>query len=265
MINFETYINNLKYISENAAKLKKNEIIDKINDIIHDYDFAKHSENFDSTNDFSYNTEELNFYEGQLMPIIMAMNLEIEKNDEREKPIKLNLSKYSERALSKLNVLFRKRQIISPKEAEENCNNFSYLLEKYNTFLELIDWINDHNVSMLVDRLLFCSYLGISLESYEKFLTSSDEKISSIFLSIENMYLSQKTNASEMGTRSNTAIKTNLSYDKVGSGLVPKDTNIINTKVENVLAIADILSKAKALGYTPQKNIIDADFTEENK
>ena len=105
MINFETYINNLKYISENAAKLKKNEIIDKINDIIHDYDFAKHSENFDSTNDFSYNTEELNFYEGQLMPIIMAMNLEIEKNDEREKPIKLNLSKYSERALSKLKKL----------------------------------------------------------------------------------------------------------------------------------------------------------------
>ena len=112
--------------------------------------------------------------------------------------------------------------------------------------------------------MLFCSYLNISADAYDNFLYSSDEIIKSIFQSIENMYISQKLNASEIGTRNSSAIRTNLSYSKIGAGLTPKDNgNDVNT-LNKVLTVAEIIRKAQALGYDPKKESVIETKIKEN-
>ena len=219
------YINNLEVLIENSKKLKKQEIIDEIYKLYEEIkcDFENPLEDSSIENISKEDVEELEFYKQELLPLIDKQNEEILASKYSEKPMKIDLKRYTELIVSKLNILFRKKQIVLQSQAESLCLNTVYLEKKFYTFITLIEWINDNGVSILIDRMLFCSYLNISADAYDNFLYSSDEIIKSIFQSIENMYISQKLNASEIGTRNSSAIRTNLSYSKIGAGLTPKD------------------------------------------
>lgn len=248
------YINNFEVLIENTKKLKKQEIIDEIialyNQVKNDFTNANNDDE-NVENDF---LEELEFYKEKLKPLIDKQNEEIAISKYSEKPVKIDLKRYTELIVSKLNILFRQREIVSQSKSEMLCTNVVYLENKYRLFIALIEWINDNGISVLIDRMLFCSYLNISVDAYDNFLYSNDETIQTIFASIENMYISQKLNASEIGTRNSSAIRTNLSYSKVGAGLTPKDNIQDSNATKDVITVSEILRKAMALGYDPKDN-----------
>lgn len=259
----DNIIKSLELILDNFKLLKKQEIFDELDSLVDTLKKGNFETKKISTKNFDTEEDELEFYKKNLQSVIKQRDGAKYNCEYAEKPRKFDAKPFNEKILTKLNILFRKRIFISENEAELNCENYLYLENRYNTFLDLIDWINDNDFSLLVDRLLFCSFLHIKLEAYERFLVSSDENIRSIFLSIENMYISQKTNASELGTRNPNATRTNLSYEKVGAGLTPNDNNNTAEAVKDMLNIAEIMRKARSLGYSPndEKSIVDYDYT----
>lgn len=268
-IQVKEYLNNLEVLIENSSKLKKQEIIDEVYKLYEQIksDFFSIDIPSNNINDDVIITpadyEELEFYKQELRKIIDERENEIEQNKSRLKPMNIDLKPYTERIVSKLNILFRKKQIVLQSQAESLCLNNIYLEKRYHTFISLIEWINDNGISILIDRMLFCSYLNISADAYDNFLNSNDETIKSIFQSIENMYISQKLNASEIGTRNSTAIRTNLSYSKIGAGLTPKDNDNSINNLNKALSIAEIIRKAQSLGYNPnEEKIIEVEIKE---
>lgn len=258
------HLKSLEVLIENCSKIKKIEIIEELQQIYVNFKALLDTDEIIQINDTTDEDEqELEFYKSQLMPLIQKYEEEINTAKYSEKPIKIDFRRYTELIISKLNILFRKQQIVLQSQAEAFCLNPIYLERKYRTFIALIEWINDNGISILIDRILFCSYLNISSESYDNFLNSVDETIRTIFLSIEQMYISQKLNASEIGTRNANAIRTNLSYSQVGAGLTPKDNNNSIENINKALTVAEIMRKAQALGYNPKKeNVIEAEIKE---
>lgn len=265
ILQINDHLKNLEILMENISKLKKVEIEDELKKIYLDFKSLLNVDEIIQVSDSSNeDVEELENYKSQLYPIIQNYMNDVKTMNYSEKPIRIDFKRYTELIISKLNIIFRKQQIVLQSHAESLCLNPIYLEKKYHTFISLIEWINDNGISILIDRILFCSYLNISYEAYDNFLNSPDETIKSIFSSIENMYISQKLNASEIGTRSSNAIRTNLSYSKVGAGLTPKDNAPNLNGLNKVLTVAEIMRKAQALGYepTPEENIIEAKYKE---
>lgn len=203
-------------------------------------------------------------YKSELSNIVYNMNVKIEANEQRVKPIKLDLSPYYEQATIKLISMFNKNgSLLTNDEARSKYSDIDFLEQKYKSFVELIEWCNTQGLSIIPDRIMVCSYLRITLEIYEEFLNSNaNEKIQNIFKSIENYIISLRLNAGEMGTRNSGAIKTNVSYDLVGNSLKPND-NAIKTNNNLIITNEDIIQKMKKLGFTggneerENKKIID--------
>lgn len=224
------------------------------------------------SNDISNYIDMLNykllFYKSELIDIINDLKEEILKNDtQRRKPIPIDKKPYYERATSRLMLLFRKQMISSKEEFLSKYNeNFSYLKTEFDTFWELIDWLQQNNISVLPDRIMICAYLGITIETYNDILHFCNNKqIKNIFQMFEENIISGKLNASEIGTRNNNAVKTNVSYDKVGNSLSPKDstpkiiTNNLNISNE------EILEKMRMAGYRGLNNSNDSDQSSSDK
>lgn len=204
---------------------------------------------------YDYENEDLQYYIDNISEIIVQQDKEIALNEERDKPVKLNLKIYVSRMITKLNYLFRQTKILSKEEAINLYNDFDYLNKKYNTFLKLIDYINGHNIDLIPDRILFSAYLRINVDQYQYFLTSSpNSDVRNIFNSIEEFIITTKMNASELGTRNNQAIKTNLSYDKVGNSIKPNDVPQITNNTLS-LTYEDVLKKMIGNGYNPEDPI----------
>lgn len=203
-------------------------------------------------------------YKSELSDIVYNMKVKIEANEQRAKPIKLDLSPYYEQATIKLISMFNKNgSLLTNDEARSKYNDIEFLEKKYKSFVDLIEWCNTQELSIIPDRIMVCSYLRITLEIYEEFLNSNaNEKIQNIFKSIENYIISLRLNAGEMGTRNSGAIKTNVSYDLVGNSLKPND-NAIKTNNNLIITNEDIIQKMRKLGFTggsekkENKNIID--------
>lgn len=203
-------------------------------------------------------------YKSELSDIVYNMKVKIEANEQRAKPIKLDLSPYYEQATIKLISMFNKNgSLLTNDEARSKYNDIEFLEKKYKSFVDLIEWCNTQELSIIPDRIMICSYLRITLEIYEEFLNSNaNEKIQNIFKSIENYIISLRLNAGEMGTRNSSAIKTNVSYDLVGNSLKPND-NAIKTNNNLIITNEDIIQKMKKLGFTggseerENKKIID--------
>ena len=190
-------------------------------------------------------------YKSELSDIVYNMKVKIEANEQRAKPIKLDLSPYYEQATIKLISMFNKNgSLLTNDEARSKYNDIEFLEKKYKSFVDLIEWCNTQELSIIPDRIMICSYLRITLEIYEEFLNSNaNEKIQNIFKSIENYIISLRLNAGEMGTRNSSAIKTNVSYDLVGNSLKPND-NAIKTNNNLIITNEDIIQKMKKLGFT---------------
>lgn len=190
-------------------------------------------------------------YKSELIDIINDMIQEQDKYINMDKPIIIDKKIYYERAVNKLMAMFSKNGIpYSSEEANEIYGNIKYLERKYNTFIELIDWVNQNGLSVCPDRIMFCAYMRITIDQYQDFLKyTNDEKIGNVFKSIENYIITLRLNAGEIGTRNSSAIKTNVSYDKVGNNLSPKDSGqTINKNL--IITNEDIFNKMRKLGFS---------------
>lgn len=97
-------------------------------------------------NDLLYN------YKHYFIDLIETLNKEIEFNRSQIKPIRTDFRPYNEKAYSKLNYLFRKDNILSGEEIKNNCDDFEWLQNKCNIFLELINWLNDNKLSIIPEK-----------------------------------------------------------------------------------------------------------------
>lgn len=193
---------------------------------------------------------ELLLYKSEMTDIICDMQKEINTYANKDKPILIDKKPYYEKATTKLISIFNK--INTPytnEEAKKIYSDINLITKKYKIFIELIDWVNQNGLSVCPDRIMFCAFLGITIETYQEFLIyHQNEKIKNIFKSIENYIITLKLNAGEIGTRNSGAIKTNVSYDKVGNNLSPKDSGqTINKNI--ILTNEDIYNKMRLMGF----------------
>ena len=158
-----------------------------------------------------------------------------------------------------MNSMFRKQPLLTDNEITEKIGDYDYLQKKYNIFIELLEWINEQGIAVIPDRILFSAFLGININDYQRFLNYTDRNIQSIFRSIEEYIITSKMNAGEIGSRNNNAIKTNLSYEKVGNNLTPKDNPQNNTTNNVLITNNDILNRMRNLGYQAPKHNIGYD------
>lgn len=198
----------------------------------------------------------LYLYKCEIIDIVNEMNSEINWWKAQERPKEIERKLYVEKCTSKLNSMFRKQPLLSDDEITSKIGNYDYLYEKYNIFIELLEWINEQGIAVIPDRILFSAFLGINIDDYQRFLNYTDRNIQSIFRSIEEYIITSKMNAGEIGSRNNNAIKTNLSYEKVGNNLTPKDNPQNNTTNNVLITNNDILNRIRNLGYqAPKRNI----------
>lgn len=200
------------------------------------------------------NKDILYLYKSELIDIIHEMNDEINWWKSQERPKEIDRKMYVEKCTSKLNTVFRRQPLLTEDEVTEKIANYDYLNKKYQIFIELLEWINEKGIAVIPDRLLFSAYLGISVNDYQRFLNyQQDKRIQAIFRSIEEYIITSKMNAGEIGSRNNNAIKTNLSYEKVGNNLTPKDNPQNNTTNNLLITNQDIVNKMRKLGYQGQQ------------
>lgn len=200
------------------------------------------------------NSDILYLYKVEVFDIIADMNAEINWWKAQERPKEIDRKMYVEQCTSKLNTVFRRQPLLTEDEVTEKIGNYNYLNEKYQIFIELLEWINEKGIAVIPDRLLFSAYLGISVNDYQRFLNyQQDKRIQAIFRSIEEYIITSKMNAGEIGSRNNNAIKTNLSYEKVGNNLTPKDNPQNNTTNNLLITNQDIVNKMRKLGYQGQQ------------
>ena len=103
--------------------------------------------------------------------------------------------------------------------------------------------------------------MRISVDTYVDFLSFfENEKVQNVFKKVEEFIITLRLNAGENGTRNSSAIKTNVSYDKVGNNLTPKDSSNVKTTNNLIVTNEDIFNKMRALGFTGKpKDYIDND------
>ena len=212
-------------------------------------DFAEHLENDINTYIYKLYNDELLIYQSELIGLIADMKIHETNCLCREKPITPNLKPYYEKATSKILSVFNRNIPYTSEEARNKYSDIDCLERKYKIFIEFIEWCNENGLSVIPDRIMFCAYMQINLDTYQEFLTSgNNEKIQSVFQAIENYIISLRLSAGEIGTRNSNAIKTNVSYDKVGNSLSPKDNGqTINKNL--IITNEDIFNKMRALGF----------------
>lgn len=175
------------YKDEDVLTCRDREMKEKIDNLIKEIE--KHLDRV--KNDELYN------YKKNFIPIINDLICEINFNRNQEKPIKTDFKPFNERAYSKLNYLFRKNKLLSDEEAKMIYDNESdTLYNKYEIFLELINWLNDNDLSIIPEKTLFSAYLGISVETYNNLLNySSNINVRNVFKNIDEYFTTNQFGA----------------------------------------------------------------------
>lgn len=133
----------------------------------------------------------------QFVNIINELKYEIEFNRSLDKPIKTDIKPYNEKAYSKLNYIFRKQKLLSDDEAKIVYeNDYDKLFDKYQKFLELINWLNDNGLSIIGEKTLFSAYLNISVETYNNLLKYANNiEVRNLFISIDEYFTTNQFGA----------------------------------------------------------------------
>lgn len=134
--------------------------------------------------------DELYHYKHYFASLIRELETEKLFNKSQLKPIKTDMQPYNEKAYNKLNYLFRKQDILADEEIEEQYErNIDNLKNKYNLFIDLIDWLNSKGFSIIPEKTLFSAFLGINVETYNDILKkSSDVNVRNLFQSIDEYF-----------------------------------------------------------------------------
>ena len=231
-----------KYDDDNIITVRDKETRDNLEKMINEIE--KHINSV--KNDLLYN------YKHYFIDLIETLNKEIEFNRNQIKPIRTDFRPYNEKAYSKLNYLFRKDNILSGEEIKNNCDDFEWLQNKCNIFLELINWLNDNKLSIIPEKTLFSAYLGISVDYYNDLLNNaSDIKIRNLLKSIDEYFTTNQFGALISDDRKSLErIQKTKTY---GQEMLQTQPDVLNVNTTNVLSLSDIKKQIES----KKKNIID--------
>lgn len=231
-----------KYDDDNIITIRDKETRDNLEKMINEIE--KHINSV--KNDLLYN------YKHYFIDLIETLNQEIEFNRNQIKPIRTDFRPYNEKAYSKLNYLFRKDNILSGEEIKNNCDDFEWLQNKCNIFLELINWLNDNKLSIIPEKTLFSAYLGISVDYYNDLLNNaSDVKIRNLLKSIDEYFTTNQFGALISDDRKSLErIQKTKTY---GQEMLQTQPDVLNVNTNNVLSLSDIKKQIES----KKKNIID--------
>lgn len=231
-----------KYDDDNIITVRDKETRDNLEKMINEIE--KHINSV--KNDLLYN------YKHYFIDLIETLNKEIEFNRNQIKPIRTDFRPYNEKAYSKLNYLFRKDNILSGEEIKNNCDDFEWLQNKCNIFLELINWLNDNKLSIIPEKTLFSAYLGISVDYYNDLLNNaSDVKIRNLLKSIDEYFTTNQFGALISDDRKSLErIQKTKTY---GQEMLQTQPDVLNVNTTNVLSLSDIKKQIES----KKKNIID--------
>lgn len=231
-----------QYDDDNIITIRDKETRDNLEKMINEIE--KHINSV--KNDLLYN------YKHYFIDLIETLNKEIEFNRSQIKPIRTDFRPYNEKAYSKLNYLFRKDNILSGEEIKNNCDDFEWLQNKCNIFLELINWLNDNKLSIIPEKTLFSAYLGISVDYYNDLLNNaSDIKIRNLLKSIDEYFTTNQFGALISDDRKSLErIQKTKTY---GQEMLQTQPDVLNVNTTNVLSLSDIKKQIES----KKKNIID--------
>ena len=231
-----------QYDDDNIITIRDKETRDNLEKMI--IEIEKHINSV--KNDLLYN------YKHYFIDLIETLNKEIEFNRSQIKPIRTDFRPYNEKAYSKLNYLFRKDNILSGEEIKNNCDDFEWLQNKCNIFLELINWLNDNKLSIIPEKTLFSAYLGISVDYYNDLLNNaSDIKIRNLLKSIDEYFTTNQFGALISDDRKSLErIQKTKTY---GQEMLQTQPDVLNVNTTNVLSLSDIKKQIES----KKKNIID--------
>ena len=231
-----------QYDDDNIITIRDKETRDNLEKMINEIE--KHINSV--KNDLLYN------YKHYFIDLIETLNKEIEFNRNQIKPIRTDFRPYNEKAYSKLNYLFRKDNILSGEEIKNNCDDFEWLQNKCNIFLELINWLNDNKLSIIPEKTLFSAYLGISVDYYNDLLNNaSDIKIRNLLKSIDEYFTTNQFGALISDDRKSLErIQKTKTY---GQEMLQTQPDVLNVNTTNVLSLSDIKKQIES----KKKNIID--------
>ncbi len=231
-----------QYDDDNIITVRDKETRDNLEKMINEIE--KHINSV--KNDLLYN------YKHYFIDLIETLNKEIEFNRSQIKPIRTDFRPYNEKAYSKLNYLFRKDNILSGEEIKNNCDDFEWLQNKCNIFLELINWLNDNKLSIIPEKTLFSAYLGISVDYYNDLLNNaSDIKIRNLLKSIDEYFTTNQFGALISDDRKSLErIQKTKTY---GQEMLQTQPDVLNVNTTNVLSLSDIKKQIES----KKKNIID--------
>lgn len=112
---------------------------------------------------------------------------------------------YKQKIFTALNIAFRRQIILTTEEAVKfYSDNEDTLEERIDIFLDTIEYINDTlNIAYIPDRLMVCSFLRISAETYQVLLNDPRADISLLvknqIRNLEEMIISMTMNGLEQG------------------------------------------------------------------
>lgn len=202
-------------------------------------------------------------YKHYFIEIIKELKEEKEFNRNQTKPIKLNLRPYNEKVYSKLNYLFRKKQLTSEEIEEQYARNTANVSEQYNLFIDLIEWLNDKGFSIVAEKTLFCAFLGISVDVYNDLLKNGNSEIRNLFKNIDD-YFTTSQFGSLIATDRSTIMEIQKT-EKYGQEMRQTQPDSLSVVQNNSLSYGDImrevLAQAKTAGVLPNRdkeNIIEA-------
>ena len=193
-----------------------------------------------------------------------------ELNEEKEfcrnqiKPMKVSLRPFNEKVYFKLNYLFRKKEMLSEQEIEEQySNNCENVRELYNIFIDLIDWLNTNGFSIVPEKTLFCAFLGISVDSYNDLLkNSSDYNTRNLFKNIDDYFTTSQFGSLIATDRS--SLERIQKTEKYGQEMRQTQPDSLTLVQNNTMSYTDImkevLAQAKSAGLISnnKENVIDA-------
>lgn len=231
------------YLNDNILTIRDKETKENLEKLIEDID--KHLDNL--KNDKMYE------FKSQFVGIINDLNEEIAFNRSLDKPIKTDYKPFNERAYSKLNYLFRKQKLLSEDVAKDIYeNNYDMLFERYEMFLELINWLNDNSLAIIAEKTLFSAYLGISVDTYNDLLkNASNIEVRNLFKNIDEYFTTNQFGALINNDRKSLErIQKTETYGQEMRQTQP-DNLIINNKTQ--LSFSDLMQEIQK----KKQNIID--------
>lgn len=143
----------------------------------------------------------------RLKPVIDDIARDIELA--RETKTKPNEAKLTAKLNAKLNTILRMQQPMNLSEALKEYTD-KRLYKKFLDVLNIVDYINiDGNVMYILDKTSMCSFMGITLNTYQFMLqdASIDPNVQEIMKQIEDYLIQQAQQSTEIGIRQDKAVE----------------------------------------------------------